>query len=56
MISETLMTLSAVLAWLYVSHVLTKADRAHCGRCGETLVQGLDTHSLYCIRCRRWQR
>ncbi len=49
-------TLGWLLAWLYVSHVLTKADRAHCGRCGENLVQGLDTPALYCIRCHRWQR
>lgn len=56
MMSEILMILSTLLAWLCTSHALTKTNRMHCGRCGQALMQGLDTPSLYCIRCRRWLR
>jgi hypothetical protein len=56
MMNEILLLLSAVLAWLYTSHALTKPARVHCGQCGQALMQGLNTPSLYCIRCRRWLR
>ena len=56
MIGEILVTIGWLLAWLFVSHTLTKSERHVCSRCGEILVQGLATSCLYCIRCRRWQR
>lgn len=53
---EVLITLAWLLAWLLTSHVLAPSDSPVCPYCGETLVQGLETNSLFCLRCRRWQR
>lgn len=49
-------TISLLLAWLMTSHALTRRLHHTCPQCGERLVQGIETPSLFCVRCRRWQR